>query len=167
MNTLSGQAGGELLEVVPSITRAIREQMRSHRTAELSVTQFRVLAFLSRNAGASLSDVADHIGMTLPSMSKLIDQLVTRRFVTREFDTVDRRRVTLALTGRGRTILESARGATREFLTTRLEQCSRGELETILAAMRILRPLFASPREAQRAALDTQGRASSPARSGA
>jgi MarR family transcriptional regulator for hemolysin len=167
MDTLPGQAGGELLEVVPSIARAVREQMRRHRTADLSVTQFRVLAFLNRRAGASLSDVADHIGLTLPSMSKLIDQLVTRKYVIREYDTIDRRRVTLALTGRGRTILESARTATREFLTTRLEQCERGELETILAAMRILRPLFASPREAQRAALDAQEKQSSSPRHGA
>lgn len=152
MNSLPTQTSEQVMDVIPSITRAIREQMRQHRTAELSVTQFRALAFLNRHEGASLSDVADHIGLTLPSMSKLIDQLVTRRLVVREFDRVDRRRVTLELTPRGHSILESARGATRDFLTTRLEQCNRAELETILAAMEILRPLFASPREAQRAA---------------
>lgn len=126
--------------------------MRSHRTTELTVTQFRVLAFLNRHAGASLSDVADHIGLTLPSMSKLIDQLVARKFVTREFNKVDRRRVTLELTPRGKTIWETARGATRDFLTERLAQCDAAQLETIYQAMEILRPLFISPREAQRAA---------------
>lgn len=155
MNLLPAQTADQVMDVVPSITRAIREQMRWHRTTELSVTQFRVLAFVNRHGGTSLSDVADHIGLTLPSMSKLIDQLVTRRLVIREFDKVDRRRVTLELTPRGRSIWESARGATRDFLTTQLEQCDRAELETILAAMDILRPLFASPREAQRAAQET------------
>ena len=152
MNSLPAQSAEQVLDVVPSITRAIREQMRQHRTAELSVAQFRVLAFLNSHEGVSLSDVADHIGLSLPSMSKLVDQLVTRKLVAREFDKVDRRRVTLGLTPRGHSIWESARGATRDFLTTRLEQCDRAELESILAAMRILRPLFASPREAQRAA---------------
>jgi len=155
MTATPSQTAEQVLDVVPSITRAIREQMRQHRTAELSVTQFRVLAFLNRHRGSSLSDVADHIGLTLPSMSKLIDNLVTRKFVTREFDTVDRRRVTLELTSRGHTILESARSATRDFMTIRLEQCSRAELDTIIAAMEILRPLFVSPREAQRAARET------------
>lgn len=153
MKPTPARTAAELLDVVPSITREIREQMRSHRTPELNVTQFRVLAFLNRHAGASLSDVADHIGLTLPSMSKLIDQLVTRKLVVREFDTVDRRRVTLALTARGHTIWDTARGATRAFLTERLEQCSPAQLETVYEAMEILRPLFISPREAQRAAL--------------
>lgn len=152
MDSQPAQSAEQVMDVVPSITRAIREQMRQHGTAELSVAQFRVLAFLNRNQGTSLSDVADHIGLSLPSMSKLIDQLVIRKLVAREFDRVDRRRVTLALTPRGHSIWESARGATRDFLTTRLEQCDRAELETILAAMQILRPLFVSPREAQRAA---------------
>ena len=150
MKPLQAQAASELVEVVPSITRAIREQMRQHRTSELTVTQFRVLAFLNRHPGASLSDVADHIGLTLPSMSKLIDQLVARKVVAREADKQDRRRVTLALTGRGHTILDSARSATREFMTERLEQLERQDLETVLAALQILRPLFATAREAQR-----------------
>jgi MarR family transcriptional regulator for hemolysin len=109
-----------------------------------------VLAFLNRHPGASLSDVADHIGLTLPSMSKLIDQLVARKVVAREADKQDRRRVTLALTGRGHTILDSARSATREFMTERLEQLERQDLETVLEALQILRPLFATAREAQR-----------------
>ncbi len=150
MKPLQQQAATELVELVPAITRTIREQMRQHRTSELSVTQFRVLAFLSRHPGASLSDVADHIGLTLPSMSKLIDQLVARKVVMREADRRDRRRVTLALTARGQTILDSARAATREFMAERLEGLARGELETVLEALHILRPLFVTAREAQR-----------------
>lgn len=156
MDSMHTETAAELIEVVPSITRAIREQMRQHRTAELSVTQFRVLGYINRHAGASLSDVADHIGLTLPSMSKLVDVLVERKFVVRETDEQDRRRMTLGLTARGRTILEAARGATREFMTGKLEQCTRDELETIVAALEILRPLFASPREQQRAAAQAE-----------
>jgi DNA-binding MarR family transcriptional regulator len=157
------QAAAEVLDVVPSITRAIREQMRQYRTMELSVTQFRVLAFLNRHPGASLSDVADHIGLALPSMSKLIDALVARKFVVREYDTVDRRRVTLAVTARGRSIMETAHSATRQFLTNRLAACDSQELEGIAAAMRVLRPLFVSPREAQRAGMNATGDSEMPA----
>lgn len=150
MTGTPAQAAAELLEVAPSITRAIREQMRAHRAAELSVAQFRVLAYINRHAGASLSEVADHIGLALPSMSKLVDALVARKLVGRAFDTMDRRRVTLTLTPRGRSILDKARRATRAFLTAQLAECSRAELETLVAAMDILRPLFASPREQAR-----------------
>ena len=141
----------QVVEVIPLVMRSIREHMRKHRQADLTVTQFRTLAFIDRNVGTSLSDVADHIGLALPSMSKLIDALVRRKLVVREFDTIDRRRVTLSLTARGRSILETARSETRAVMTETLASLERDELETILTAMQVLRPLFTSPREAQRA----------------
>lgn len=148
MGATPAQVASEILEVVPSVMRQVREQMRGHRTADLSVTQFRVLAFVDRHSGASLSDVAGHIGVTLPSMSKLMDGLVERKLIAREFDRVDRRRVTLALTARGRTILETARRAARDHLTHVLSSLDTSELETVYQALTALRPLFFSAREA-------------------
>ncbi len=106
----------DVLEVVPQVMRAIRTELRRHRAADLSVPQFRTLAFIDRQADASLSDVAEHIGLTLPSMSKIVDGLVTRKLVTRQTHPTDRRRMTLALTARGQTALESSRAATRACL---------------------------------------------------
>src|SRR5512136_939151 len=99
----------EILEVVPLVMRTIRAEMRRHRTADLSVPQFRTLAFIDRNVDASLSDVAEHIGLTLPSMSKIVDGLVTRKLVTRQTAAEDRRRMMLALTTRGRSALQASR----------------------------------------------------------
>ncbi len=144
------EIAGELLDVVPKVMRVVRVQMRRHRTADLSVPEFRTLGFLNSHAGASLSDVADHIGLTLPSMSKLIDGLVERKLVTREFDPADRRRVTLALTGRGRAILETAHAASQTYLAEVLAALSPAERTTVAQAMQSLRPLFISDREKER-----------------
>jgi MarR family transcriptional regulator for hemolysin len=142
MTTLPDVCAQEILEVVPSIMRTIRTEMRRHRTADLSVPQFRTLAFIDRNADASLSDVAEHIGLTLPSMSKIVDGLVTRKFVTRQTAPDDRRRMTLALTARGQTALQSSRAATRACLAEDLAALSDRQRETIVQAMQILRPVF-------------------------
>jgi DNA-binding MarR family transcriptional regulator len=147
MDATPQETAAELLDVVPQVMRILRAQMRRHRTADLSVPEFRTLGFLNRHAGASLSDVADHIGLTLPSMSKLVDKLVERKLVTREFDTADRRRVTLALTGRGRAILQAARATTQAYLAEALSTLSPAERATVVQAMRVLRPLFISDRE--------------------
>lgn len=74
----------ELLEVVPVIMRTIRAEMRSHRGADMSVVQFRALLFLNRNPGTSLSAVAEHLDLTLPTVSKMIDGMVANHLVTRE-----------------------------------------------------------------------------------
>lgn len=147
MKNASDPVASQVLEVVPLVMRAIRAQMREHRSAGLTVTQLRVLAFIDRHNDASLSDVGAHIGLALPSMSKMIDVLVTRRLVVREFDRTDRRRMTLRLTARGCSILASARSATRTVMTQTLAALNARERETVASAMEILRPLFLSERE--------------------
>jgi len=133
----------EVLETVPSVMRVIRNELRKHRAQELSVPQFRTLNFLSRNKGASLSEVAEHIGLTLPSMSTLVDGLVTRNFAVRRTHPRDRRRVTLELTDRGHMILRSARDATRDYLAQKLESISLEDRSKVAESMRILRSIFA------------------------
>jgi DNA-binding MarR family transcriptional regulator len=147
MNAMPNEAAAELLEVVPRVMRVIRARMRQHRATALSVPEFRTLGFLSLHTGASLSAVADHIGLTLPSMSKLIDGLVERKLVTRESDLADRRRVTLALTARGRALLQSARAPTQAYLAEVLAALAPADRTTVVQAMRVLRPLFIPERE--------------------
>lgn len=145
MPTTPAACAQGILEVVPQIMRAIRTEMRRHRTADLSVPQFRTLGYIDRNTNASLSDVAEHIGLTLPSMSKLIEGLVARQLVSRRTDPADRRRVVLTLTRPGRAALDASRAATRAYLAEALASLSTGERATVVEAMELLRPLFTSP----------------------
>jgi DNA-binding MarR family transcriptional regulator len=147
LNASPDETAGELLDVVPRVMRAIRHQMRGYRGLDLSVPEFRTLGFLNRHAGVSLSQVADHIGLTLPSMSKLVDGLVGRKLVEREFNRQDRRRVTLALTGRGRAILQAARTPTQAYLAQVLSALSPGDRASVVRTMQMLRPLFTSTQE--------------------
>ena len=98
----------ELLEVTPAIIQAIRVEMRAQRQHDLSVPQFRALAFISNKPGSSLSAAAEHIGLTLPTMSVLVEGLVQRGLVQRVPDLRDRRRVLLTLTAEGKALHERA-----------------------------------------------------------
>ena len=131
-----------VFEVVPVVMRTIRADLRRHRTAGLSVPQFRTLAFLARHEGASLSDVAEHIGLTLPSMSKLVDGLVTRGLACRAEDPVDRRRLALCLTEDGQSTLQTARSATQTYLAGLFGELTEDDRDVVAQAMEILRPVF-------------------------
>jgi DNA-binding MarR family transcriptional regulator len=124
------------------VFRVIRAELRKHGAKEMSVPQYRTLAFVYRNEGASLSEVGDYIGLTLPTMSLLVDGLVARGLVSRRTDPEDRRRMTLTLTEAGRARRESARAATMANLEERLRQLSASDRSTITAAMRMLSELF-------------------------
>ena len=134
----------EVLDVAPSIVRAIRSEMRQHRGADLSVPQFRTLAFLKRHPGASLSEAAEHLGLTLPTVSKMVDGLVARKLVTRETQDVDRRCIRLGVTARGEATWSAARASTQAKLATLLAGLSEDERATVVRAMDILRPHFAA-----------------------
>ena len=133
----------EVLDVVPVAMRVIRKKLREHGTQLLTIPQFRTLLFIGSNKGASLSEVADHIGLTLPSMSALVDGLVTRNFVIRRAHRDDRRRMDLMLTERGETTARSARDATQDYLKERFSNLSETERITVVKGMRILRQIFA------------------------
>ena len=149
MSLSPGECGRQVLEVVQLVMRAIRVEMRSHRAASISVPQFRVLAFLIRSEGASLSDVSEHMGLTLPSMSRAVDRLVDRGLVTRRSHPDDRRRITLSLTRQGRSMLESARAATQSSLAGRLDALSASNRARVARAMGLLRGLFTPGQQAK------------------
>jgi DNA-binding MarR family transcriptional regulator len=132
----------EILDAVPVAMRTIRAQLRKHSGSALSVPQFRTLLFINRHRGASISEVADHIGLTLPSMSTLVDGLVARNFVLRRVREDDRRRMTLTLSERGDAALLSARTGAQSYLTERLKPLPEAQRVTILRAMRILKRVF-------------------------
>ena len=132
----------QLLDTTPQVMRFIRAEMRSHRGHDLSVPQFRTLTFVSRNPEVSLSHLAQHLGLTLPSTSKLVDGLANQKVITRRESKEDRRRLTLCLTKGGEEILRMAREATQNYLKDVLGGLSADELSTIIRAMNLLQPLF-------------------------
>jgi DNA-binding MarR family transcriptional regulator len=131
------------LEVIPMLMRHLRAEFRGHRTPDLSVPQFRTLVFVNRNPGTALSPLAEHLGLTLPSTSKMVDTLVLRGYLDRQPSKHDRRKITLQLTSQGDTILEKSYQATQNQLQDLFENLSAPEQETILASLHILRNLFA------------------------
>ncbi len=73
----------EVLDIVPIVMRVIRTEMRNQGSAEMGMPQFRALLFISRNPGSSLLAVAHHLGLTSPTVSKMVDGLVLNSLVRR------------------------------------------------------------------------------------
>jgi DNA-binding MarR family transcriptional regulator len=147
MSASPDECARDLLDVAPMVMRIIRANMRDHAATDLSVPQFRALGFVDRHAGASLSDVAEHLGLQLPSVSRLVDGLVARTLMTRQEQATDRRYVTLRVTPRGRARLQTAYDSARAYLTDQLAVLPEAKLKIVIDALCILRPLFTGERE--------------------
>jgi DNA-binding MarR family transcriptional regulator len=152
MNTVAIDCANELLEVIPLMMRVIRARVRGHSSPELSVPQFRALAFLGRNERVMLGDVASFLALTLPAASKLIDGLVGAGFATREIDPADRRKVLLALTVAGRRKYAAVLKAAADFLTERVARLDPSERDRLADAMKSLRSIFTDEPEVRNSA---------------
>jgi DNA-binding MarR family transcriptional regulator len=131
-----------VMETVPMVMRFIRAEMRRHGAPLLSVPQLRALAFLHRNPGACLFHVADHLGVTRPTASVIVDRLVRRGLLARSEDPRERRRIVLTLTPKGRRLLEQARSATRSWMAGVLAPLSRATLRQIEEGVSLLGSAF-------------------------
>jgi DNA-binding MarR family transcriptional regulator len=138
----------EILETVPLVMRFIRDQIRRRHTAGPSLPQFRTLVFLGRTKNSSLSAAAEHLGLSLPAMSRLINGLVAGRLVERQPVSTNRRQIALTLTAAGRATLERVRHEVRLHLADALESLSAPEQKTVQRAMRALHKVFDSHADA-------------------
>ena len=142
MSASTDAVARELLDVVPVVMRTIRTEMHRHRSNELTVPLFRTLLFLERHPGVSLLDLAGHLGLTSPSVCKIVDGLVAHALVERQHSNTDRRKITLALTPEGQNVLDEARTSTQAGLADLLGSLSAEQCATVIQALQILQPHF-------------------------
>jgi DNA-binding MarR family transcriptional regulator len=132
----------EVVDVVPFVMRSLRAEFRSHRGTEVNIPQYRTLMYLRRTPGASLSEVAEHLGITPPSTSKLVNDLIERDLVDREPSLTDRRKISLELTSRGRDLAETSLRETQVTYVPRFAAVPAETRALITQAMQELRTLF-------------------------
>jgi DNA-binding MarR family transcriptional regulator len=132
----------EILDVVPFAMRVIREEMRRHRGSDLSLPQFRSLLFVQRHPGTSLKELAEHLGLTPPTVSKMIFALVSRGLLDRPDSAVDRRRVELRPTLKGSILVDRVRRETAAKFTQRLEKLPSADRQELSAALDLLRRIL-------------------------
>jgi DNA-binding MarR family transcriptional regulator len=114
------------------------ELRRSGQTIEMS--QWATLRRIGRNP-CTMSELARHKGVGLPTISKSVDMLVRRGWAERWVDKSDRRQTLVRLTASGRRVLDKCRRALEEFLDARLASLTaaeRNEIDRSLQQVRLV-----------------------------
>jgi DNA-binding MarR family transcriptional regulator len=132
-------AAAAILEIVPLAMRAIRGRMRDGRPAGMSVPQFRALLYVRRHPGSGLSEIADHLGTSVPAASELMSRLVRQDLVDRATDPHERRRVRLTLSQAGADELQRAQDQTIAWLRGLVAGLDAPRARALVAALVDLR----------------------------
>lgn len=99
---------------------------------ELTFSQWTTLVALHDGRIKTAGDLAQNICHDAGSLTRLIDQMVERGFVLRDRSETDRRVVTLALTPRGRDLVESLAPKVMHFWNGLLSGFSHEEVDTLI-----------------------------------
>ncbi len=132
----------EIVEVIPQIARFLGHEMRRNGPIAVSMPQLKVLNFISRNPGTSVSHAADDLGVTKASASDLIDRLVKKGYVERVEDPSERRKVLLTLTSAGKGFLVQIKGYARTSAASVLAKISSAKLAKVVDSLQVLKEAF-------------------------
>ena len=111
------------------------------RPAEVTPAQYNVLRILRNAGGAGVAgiDIAERLVRPDPDVTRLLDRLEARGFVTRARDTADRRYVLAAITAAGRAVLEQHGAAIAALHAEQFRRLDRAEFRTFVALLEKLR----------------------------
>jgi DNA-binding MarR family transcriptional regulator len=130
-----------LLLMMASSRLMMLEAARAVPDLRLTPPQFRILNYVFRHPGTSLSQVAAQLGVRLPTASVMLVKLAQENLVTRERDPASRRRMQLLLTERGERVMASVRANVFTRIEARLAQLdatARADLDRAMPALELL-----------------------------
>ncbi|MEO7132707.1 MAG: MarR family transcriptional regulator [Vicinamibacterales bacterium] len=119
------------------VTQAFWAELRTSGPA-IEMSQWSTLRRIGRSP-CTMSELARHKGVGLPTISKSVEMLVRRGWVERWIDKSDRRQTMVRLTSPGRRILAECRRALEIFLDERLAHLTSAERNAVDESLQLVR----------------------------
>jgi len=133
-----------IMDTIQLIMRNIHSEMDKTSGVFMSVQQFRAISIILDSQMPSLSYVAERLGTTLSSASRMIEALVERGYVLREADAEDRRKLVLGVTKEGKSAMEEVENIAISTMALKLSSFTGSERAVITLAMDLIRGAFSN-----------------------
>jgi DNA-binding MarR family transcriptional regulator len=127
----------ELVDVVNLVTQIFWADLR-RSAPPIELTQWATLRRI-RDSPCTMSELARHKGVGLPTISKSVEMLVRRGWVERWIDKTDRRQTLVRLTASGRRVLADSRTRLERLLDQRLSVMTTAERDALAVSLQRLR----------------------------
>jgi len=142
----AGTAARELLHVVMLVMRTLAADMRRSPDA-LAPAQMGTLMKVAVTP-CTMSALARHQAVSLPTISKSVDMLVRRGWLERWVDKHDRRHTLVRLTVKGRRVLGNIKKRSETHVSQSLVGLTEPEREQLVAVTRMLSRVLVTPGDA-------------------
>ena len=121
-----------------SMHRSFHHLICHVRENGLSMSQWGALVHIHRMGHSGVTDLGEHLGVSSPAASQMLDRLVQQGLILRTEDPSDRRAKQLVLTDKGLRMLQGGTPARQKWLQELAEALSDSEKETVSAALDLL-----------------------------
>jgi DNA-binding MarR family transcriptional regulator len=125
-----------LTYLLAQANREINRQLELRLSTEgVPVEQWRILKVLSDGAGHSMGELADAVLLNHPTLTKMVDRMVSDSLVYRRQDADDRRKVLMFISDRGKALcrrLNSLAASQEAHILQNYGDKATGELKRLL-----------------------------------
>lgn len=121
-----------------SMRRSMHDFVRYAKQQGLSMTQVAVLFKIHHHGAVNVTEIGEHLGVSSPAASQLLERLVQMGLVAREEDPTDRRLKRIALTEQGEAAFREGLRAREKWLDELVDRLSPAEQAQVLAAFEVL-----------------------------
>jgi DNA-binding MarR family transcriptional regulator len=127
----------EILNSFAEVMSMIMLDLHQKHLAELDLTlpQAQVLRVLRRNGSVPTGQLATELRISAPAVTQLTDRLMRKGLIERQTAAGDRRTVLVALSGKGRRLVDQFRKRRRDLFSGALAQLEETERAEVIASL--------------------------------
>jgi len=112
----------------------VRSFVRAEADPHTTVPQFRILAAINRGLD-QISKIAEHIGVSQPAMSRMVDVLMQKGLVAKDSDPIDQRAYIIKLTPNGKQLFNQIKKESEKKIKRKLETMAPEQIAALRNAV--------------------------------
>jgi DNA-binding MarR family transcriptional regulator len=138
MNIPVEESADSVIDAVLSASRvlvAVAARSLSDVAEEVTLTQYRTLVVLASRGPQNLVGLAEAVGVTPATATRMCDRLVKKKLIARQSETDDRRQVRLAMTKKGLGLVTTVTNRRRREIEAILRTVDSHEQTVLVQAL--------------------------------
>ena len=141
----ASRADTELASLLRMTVMRLSRRLRQHAPEDITPSQLSALAVVVRDGRLTLSQLAEAERVQPPTVTRIVDSLVQRGYVSRTASPEDRRVAYVEPTAGGRALVEAVRRRRDAYLALRLRSLSDDDRAVLARASDLLEQLTEDP----------------------
>jgi MarR family transcriptional regulator, organic hydroperoxide resistance regulator len=133
----------EVGQMIQKLVRVIqlfeRDQIKVHG---FTTSQCNTLLEISKAGSLTMNELSDKMNLNTSTMTRILDNLVRDKYISRDRDEADRRIVVVSLTENGKEVAIKLSNSVNQYYKKIIENIPEGQVDSVLNSVNVLQKAF-------------------------